>query len=192
MELFRQYWAKESPVKEESQRVRNIHGVSVDLESATPVLSESEEDEEEDRHGESSEILQTIMSSPKKLPADEPIKTVIEELGAEIKNLKDELKTQRDIATNITVESLMYSTIFILENPIESSIFYKANKTIEEVNLLLNTSSSSSPISQINNSIQSINFIIDEFKTSDSISNIVSIIKQVDNILNNVEKIRIL
>jgi hypothetical protein len=106
MDLFRQYWTKGSPVKREPQRVRNIHGLSVDLENVTPVLSESEEDTDEDLHQELGEpaentlqvarpsLTKLMLASGDSRPTEYPIKAIIEDLGEEIKGLKDEFKSQ--------------------------------------------------------------------------------------------------
>lgn len=99
MELFRQYWSNETPKSD--SKIRNIHGVSVDIESTTPVLSESEEDIQQDTETADDKMNENYQkNSPKRLaPVDGSINSVIEELGAEIKTLKDVFKTQSPRST---------------------------------------------------------------------------------------------
>lgn len=94
MDLFSQFWTKETP-KNEPKRIHNIHGVSVDLENATPVLSDSEEDQKTDTDEEPQDNSKDPPSTKLVSNSDNyPFREIIEELGEEIKGLKDEFKTQ--------------------------------------------------------------------------------------------------
>ena len=94
MDLFSQFWTKETP-KNEPKRIHNIHGVSVDIENATPVLSDSEEDQKTDTDEETQDNSKETPSTKLVSNSDNyPFREIIEELGEEIKGLKDEFKTQ--------------------------------------------------------------------------------------------------